>query len=154
MTRLQQLYNSTEFRYVYSHIDADEYIKYDNAINETLKEKVFTTKLHKNKLLTSDFESVSCIYILFNKSNNTVYVGQTGNIYRRLLSHKTRLLKRALDAGDDLIIKIVPMNEDERHFWERWFIKYYQLRYNSCNRSWVTVDNLDKYTFTPQMEDM
>lgn len=156
MGLLQDIPNSMSFKLVYSHTKAQDYIKIDNAIAEMLKTKqnIISFKINKNNLLPSIFNGIPGIYILFNKTNNRVYVGQSGNIYRRVLSHKNSMLKRALKANDEIILKIIPICEQQlRNFWERWFIKYYQLRYESCNNSSVLIDNIDEYTFTPNKED-
>ena len=153
---LEDISKNAPFRWIYSHINASEYLKYDDIVYNTLKDKdiVYTYKLTKQKGLPTSFDGISGIYILFNRTNNVSYVGQSGNVYRRYLSHKSSTLKRALNAGDDLIIKVICLSDNARHFWERWFIKYYQLRYKSCNNSNTTIDNISNYHFEPHKEDV
>lgn len=145
------------FKYVYSHTKLDTYLLIDTAIREILKQKskyLFTFKINENKLIPSEFNGNGGIYILFNRTNNKVYVGQTGNVYRRVLEHKQHMLKRALKANDDLVVKFIPLAEPKlRSFWERWFIKYYQVRYDSCNTSTVLIDNINDYNFKSNLED-
>jgi group I intron endonuclease len=80
-----------------------------------------------------------CIYILQNKFNNKIYVGQSHNVQKRLWGHKSSmkcgnqypLYKSMRKHGFDnfsVIIVEEHLSLDDANYWEDFYIQFFQSR--------------------------
>lgn len=121
----------------------EEYKRYEPMIVAALKESLrYTWKQYVQK---QSLLHIPGLYILFDKSNEKVYVGRSTNIANRIQHHKGSTIKAALKRGDELIIRIIPCVVGSELWWaETVLIKYYDLRYTCINsQSLIYVRDTD-----------